>query len=195
MTQANSSRTTAVRTSRPAAARIPMTARVSAPARAAANNFHSGKGFGNAGGVFVLGFGGGLIDQDAGDGHTEVTIVSRASKARVAGFASKHGLDQAASAKLRGTTGSGARDVVQRGTSGRVRNPSAYVSRMVTAKEREEKCCWDNEEQWVDDDWTEYKVGGQCTEETVMGEDGEQETEVAGEGEYGDHFAGEGRGL
>ena len=61
---------------------------------------------------------------------------------------------------------------------------------MVTAKEREEKCCWDNEEQWVDDDWTEDKVGGQCTEETVMGEDGEQETEVAGEGEHGDQFTG-----
>ena len=53
-----------------------------------------------------------------------------------------------------------------------------------------EKCCWDNEEQWVDDDWTEDKVGGQCTEETVMGKDGEQETEVTDEGEPGDQFAG-----
>ena len=106
--------------------------------------------------------------------------MSQALKARVAGFASKHGLDQAASAKLRGTTDRVAWDVVEHGISGRVRNPSAYVSRMVTAKEREEKCCWDNEEQWVDDDWTEDKVGGQCTEETVMGEDGEQETQVAG---------------
>ena len=85
-----------------------------------------------------------------------------------------------------------ASDVVEHGISGRVRNPSAHVSRMVTAKEREEKCCWDTEEQWVDDNWTEDKVGGQCTEETVMGEDGEQETEVAGEGEHGDQFAGEG---
>ena len=39
----------------------------------------------------------------------------------------------------------------------------------------------------MDDDWTEDKVGGQCTEETVMGEDGEQETGVAGDG---DQFAG-----
>ena len=75
-------------------------------------NFHSGKGFGNAGVVFVLGFGG-LINQDAGDGHTEVNIVSRALKARVEGFASKHGSDQAASAKLRGTTDSVAWDVVE----------------------------------------------------------------------------------
>ena len=149
-------------------------------------NFHSGKGFGNAGGVFVLGLGGGLIDQDAGDGHHKVNIVSQTLKARVAGFASKHGLDQTASAKLRGTTDGVAWDVVEHGISGRVRNPSAYVSRMVTAKD----CCWDNEEQWVDDDWTEDKVGGQCTEETVMGEDGEQETEVTGEGEHGDQFAG-----
>ena len=80
--------------------------------------------------------------------------------------------------------------MVEHGISGRVRNPSAYVSRMVMTKEREEKCCRDNEEQWVDDDWTEDKVGGQCIEETVMGEDGEQETEVAGEGEHGDQFAG-----
>ena len=153
-------------------------------------NFHSGNGFGIGGRVFVLGSGGGLIDQDAGDGHTEVNIVSQALQARVAGFASKHGLDQAASAKLRGTTDRAAWDVVEHGISGSVRNPSAYVSRMVTAKEREEKCCWNNEEQWVDDDWTEDKVGGQCAEETVMGEDGEQETEVAGEGEHGDQFAG-----
>ena len=68
-------------------------------------NSHSGKGFGNAGGVFVLGFGGGLDDQDAGDRHTEVNIVSQALKARVAGFASKHGLDQAASAKPPGHDG------------------------------------------------------------------------------------------
>ena len=116
--------------------------------------------------------------------------MSRALKARVAGFASKHGLDQAASAKLRGTTDRVAWDVVEHGISGRVRNPSAYVSRMVTAKEREEKRCWDNEEQWVDDDWTEDEVGGQCTEKTVLGEDGEQETEVASEGEHGDQSAG-----
>ena len=40
--------------------------------------------------------------------------------------------------------------------------------------------------------WTTFGLRTrQRTEETVMGEDGEQETEVAGEGEYGDHFAGE----
>ena len=44
--------------------------------RSGGEHFHSGKGFGSAGGVFVLGFGGGFIDQDAGDGHTEVNIVS-----------------------------------------------------------------------------------------------------------------------
>ena len=143
-----------------------------------------GKCTSKSGGVFVLGLGGGLIDQDAGDGNTEVNIVSRALKARVAGIASEHGLGPR-------RQNSGARRIVWRGmwSSTAVRNPNAYVSRIVTAKEREEKCCWDNEEQWVDDDWTEDEVGGQCTEKTDMGEDGEQETEVAGEGEHGDQFA------
>ena len=110
----------------------------------------------------------------------------RVGQPRVAGFASKHGVDQAASAKLRGTTDSVARDVVEHDISGRVRKYPGW-SRRSSARE---KCCWDNEEQWVDDDWTEDKVGGQCTEENVMGENGEQETEVAGEGEHGDQFTG-----
>ena len=67
----------------------------------------------------------GIIDRDAGDGHTEVHVVSWALEAHVAGFVSEHCLDQVASAKLWGTTDS---MECGRGIRCRVRNPSAPCS-------------------------------------------------------------------
>ena len=122
-------------------------------------------------------------DDDQEGGPQEVNIVSRTLKNQAVRFASTHNLDGAAAARLQGTSDDVAREVFEQGIGRRVRNPSAYVTRMVKEKEKEKE--GDGKYHGKGNEGE----GGEHTEETYEGAGGEHTEEIY-EGEGGEH-AGE----
>jgi hypothetical protein len=126
-------------------------------------------------------------DDDQKGGQQEVNIVSRTLKNQAVRFASTHNLDSAAAARLQGTSDDVAREVLEQGIGRRVRNPSAYVTRMVKQKEKEARHSTEEDVEEGDGNYhgeDGRDDGGYAGDGNYHGEDGRDDGGYAGDGNY-----------
>ena len=104
----------------------------------------------------------------------KVNAVSASVGRRVSAYAAKHRLDEKVKARIMDCSDQVAENVISTELSKRVRNPSAYVTRVLRDKAREEKDCGDGN---VDDG----------AEQELVGEQHHSQENDVGQGAYADH--------
>jgi hypothetical protein len=108
--------------------------------------------------------------------EAEINVVSVELLGKVEGFAEKHGLDERARQKLSGAPDEVAKQILAKGLKSHVKNPSAYVSKLVATKVK--KVQGDYSEQYTDE--------GQYGEQQAEGGHNDYGEQHGAEVEYGE---------